>query len=80
MPGKFHPIHLGDAFKDEQYQVIGKLGDGSNSKYDSRLTTSRSGTEILITFTLSSLCMPDRTPKKKLNAKASLCGPRSRGN
>ncbi|EEY19442.1 serine/threonine-protein kinase SKY1 [Verticillium alfalfae VaMs.102] len=30
-PGGYHPVHLGDIFKDGQYQVIRKLGDGSYS-------------------------------------------------
>jgi hypothetical protein len=30
-PGGFHPIDLGDTFKDGQYRVIRKLGDGSFS-------------------------------------------------
>ncbi|PGG97446.1 CMGC protein kinase [Helicocarpus griseus UAMH5409] len=30
-PGGFHPIHLGDTFKDGQSRVIRKLGDGSFS-------------------------------------------------
>jgi len=31
MPGGFHPIHFGDTFKDGQYRIIRKLGDGSFS-------------------------------------------------
>ncbi|PNH32699.1 hypothetical protein VD0002_g5830 [Verticillium dahliae] len=30
-PGGCHPVHLGDSFKDGQYKVIRKLGDGSYS-------------------------------------------------
>lgn len=30
-PGGYHPIHLGDMFKDGQYRVIRKLGDGAFS-------------------------------------------------
>jgi hypothetical protein len=30
-PGGFHPVHLGDTFKNGQYRVIRKLGDGSFS-------------------------------------------------
>lgn len=27
-PGKFHPVDLGDRFKDGRYRVLRKLGDG----------------------------------------------------
>lgn len=30
-PGGFHPVNLGDTFKDGQYRVIRKLGYGSFS-------------------------------------------------
>ena len=30
LPGGYHPVHLGDTFKD-QYKVIRKLGDGGSS-------------------------------------------------
>ncbi|KAF9774689.1 hypothetical protein IL306_007281 [Fusarium sp. DS 682] len=30
-PGGYHPVHLGDVFKDGQYKVIRKLGEGSFS-------------------------------------------------
>lgn len=30
-PGGFHPVNLGDSFKDGQYRVIRKLGYGSFS-------------------------------------------------
>lgn len=28
LPGGFHPVHLGDSFKEERYKVIHKLGHG----------------------------------------------------
>lgn len=30
-PGKYHPVHIGDTFKDSRYRVIRKLGYGSFS-------------------------------------------------
>jgi len=30
-PGGYHPVHLGDLFKDGRYKVIRKLGEGSYS-------------------------------------------------
>lgn len=30
-PGGYHPVHLGDSFKDGQYRIINKLGWGSFS-------------------------------------------------
>ncbi|KAH7311623.1 putative serine protein kinase [Stachybotrys elegans] len=30
-PGGYHPVHLGDTFKNDRYRVIRKLGDGSFS-------------------------------------------------
>jgi hypothetical protein len=27
-PGDFHPVHFGDAFKNNRYRVILKLGNG----------------------------------------------------
>jgi len=30
-PGGYHPVHLGDCFKNGQYQIIHKLGFGSFS-------------------------------------------------
>ena len=30
-PGGYHPVHLGDSFKDGRYCVINKLGCGSFS-------------------------------------------------
>ena len=30
-PGRYHPVHVGDFFKDGQYRVIRKLGEGSFS-------------------------------------------------
>jgi non-specific serine/threonine protein kinase len=30
-PGGYHPVHLGDVFKDGRYKVIRKLGYGGTS-------------------------------------------------
>jgi serine/threonine protein kinase len=30
-PGGYHPVHLGDSFKNGQYTVLRKLGEGSYS-------------------------------------------------
>ena len=30
-PGGFHPVNVGDTFRDGEYTVIRKLGDGSYS-------------------------------------------------
>lgn len=30
-PGGYHPVHLGDLYKEDQYKIIRKLGQGSYS-------------------------------------------------
>lgn len=30
-PGGFHPVNLGDTFRDGKYKILRKLGDGSYS-------------------------------------------------
>jgi len=30
-PGGYHPVHLGDTFHDDAYQVVHKLGYGQSS-------------------------------------------------
>lgn len=30
-PGKLHPVHFGDTFKDSRYKILRKLGAGSFS-------------------------------------------------